>query len=323
MQRIDERVSDEDEVVDYYRALADQGHSISQCTLGWIYYFGHGIPCDNQKAFHFFQLAATQGNRVAEYYLGLMHYKGCGIIRDAEKAAHFFHLSADQGYAPAEYLLGLMYYRGQGVLRDEKEAVNLYRLSANQGYAPAQYAVGYLYYEGRAHFPRDFKKAIHFFRLAADQGMNDAKRLLEKMFNDFRFLSPIIYHATIVLKKPEMLKRFNAWIEKNPLDFFEQLDKNPNDSWNKIMPLLQDNAIQAIAAIYRNISFFIENVPFNKDLSSIVIAYWVGNRHFFPIVEKLKKNDIRHFLFGSSAVEKREVKENNANLNRNNPKPRG
>ena len=125
-----------------YRIRADQGDAKAQLTLGWMYYYGKGLP------------------------------------KDYVEAARWYRKSADQGNARAQHSLGFMYHHGQGVSQDDAEAVRWYRKSVEQGYPKAQYNLGYMYYYGYGGVPRDRVEAVRLFQQAAAQGDQYAKRAL-------------------------------------------------------------------------------------------------------------------------------------------------
>ena len=57
---------DDAEAVRWYRSAAEQGHATARSNLGFMYYWGEGIPEDNVEAYAWFNLAAAQGNKEAK-----------------------------------------------------------------------------------------------------------------------------------------------------------------------------------------------------------------------------------------------------------------
>ena len=75
--------------------LAEQGDCRAQCSLGWIYENGKGIPQDYKEAVKWYRLAAEQGHPEAQYKLGVMHENGKGVLQDKDKAVNWYLLSAE------------------------------------------------------------------------------------------------------------------------------------------------------------------------------------------------------------------------------------
>jgi TPR repeat protein len=50
-----------------YRNAADQGHAEAQCSLGYAYWYGHGVPIDKEAALEWWRKAAAQGHKNAQY----------------------------------------------------------------------------------------------------------------------------------------------------------------------------------------------------------------------------------------------------------------
>jgi len=64
---------------DAARTAADQGDARAQYNLGFMYYFGEGVPQDHAEAVHWYRLAAEQGDARAQYNLGFMYDNGKGV----------------------------------------------------------------------------------------------------------------------------------------------------------------------------------------------------------------------------------------------------
>ena len=76
---------------------ANQGNAKAQFNLGWMYYFGRGVPQDNAQAMKWTRLAADQGHAGAQGNLGYMYRNGEGVPQDDVQAHKWFNLAADQG----------------------------------------------------------------------------------------------------------------------------------------------------------------------------------------------------------------------------------
>jgi TPR repeat protein len=116
-----------------WKPLAEQGDADAQCSLGWMYFNGKGVPQDDKQAVYWYRKGAEQGNAWAQYNLGLMYRLGQGVVRDHRQAIYWYNQAAEQGLTSAQYNLGLMYNVGKGVPRDYVQAYMWWSLSAAQG----------------------------------------------------------------------------------------------------------------------------------------------------------------------------------------------
>ena len=57
---------DDAEAVGWYRKSAEQRYPQAQYDLGYMYYYGYGVPRDRVGANDLFQKAAAQGNEDAK-----------------------------------------------------------------------------------------------------------------------------------------------------------------------------------------------------------------------------------------------------------------
>ena len=125
-----------------WRPLAEQGDAISQHSLGWMYFKGHGVPQDYAQARHWWKKAAAQGQAEAQLALAQMYERGQGVKQSYTKAAVWYQWAAEQKVAEAQFRLGQYYTSGLGVEKDEKISGLWYRLAARQGHKEAIQAVG-------------------------------------------------------------------------------------------------------------------------------------------------------------------------------------
>ena len=129
--------------LEYWRPLAEQGLADAQCSLGWMYAKGEGVPEDDAEAAKWYRRAAEQGLARAQYNLGVAYDDGVGVPESRSEAAQWYRKAAEQGLARAQYNLGVMSTTGAGVPKDDAEAVKWFRMAAEQGYAPAQSKLGF------------------------------------------------------------------------------------------------------------------------------------------------------------------------------------
>jgi TPR repeat protein len=78
--------------------LAKRGDSAAENAIGILYAQGNkqGIPQDEIQAAHWFTKAAEDGSLPAQYKLGLLYWGGHGVPRDANKA-YFWAVLARAG----------------------------------------------------------------------------------------------------------------------------------------------------------------------------------------------------------------------------------
>jgi uncharacterized protein len=121
----------------YFRVLADQGNSVAQNNLGFMYDQGLGVPRDYAQAVVWYRKAADQGDAAAQNNLGRMYVGGQGVPRDYAQAVVWLRKAAEQGNALGQVNLGTMYERGQGVPQDYAQAHMWYNLAASHAEDPA------------------------------------------------------------------------------------------------------------------------------------------------------------------------------------------
>ena len=77
--------------------LAEQGDVRAQCTLGYMYKNGLGIPHDYQEALKWYRKAAEQGDAKAQNNLGLMYARGHGVPLDYVEAHMWYYIAGANG----------------------------------------------------------------------------------------------------------------------------------------------------------------------------------------------------------------------------------
>lgn len=99
----------------HFRTSAEEGNASAQHWLGFMYYYGAGVPQNYTIAADWYLKAAEQGDFLAQTDLGLMYGAGKGVTQDYGEALKWLRPAADQGYAVAQYNLGLAYANALGV----------------------------------------------------------------------------------------------------------------------------------------------------------------------------------------------------------------
>jgi hypothetical protein len=162
------------------RKAAEQGDAAAESHLGSLYLYGNGVPQDYTEAASWYRKAAEQNEPTGALGLAAAYFYGKGISQDYTEAISWYRKSAELGNAGAQSSLGSIYSRGTGVQQDYAEAIAWYRKAAGQGDAGAEYALGYLYYNGTG-LPRDYNAALRYLHAAADHGSTDAQLVLSSL----------------------------------------------------------------------------------------------------------------------------------------------
>ena len=133
------------EVIDEFKALADEGSLQSMLYLGIAYRDGQGVKIDEEKATEYFDRANDLGLAIAGYYLGLLYF-------DQKKYRKSFEtLSAweDDNYAPTLCRLASFYQNGYGVEKQIDKARLLFERSSKMGNIWAKRRLAEIYISGK------------------------------------------------------------------------------------------------------------------------------------------------------------------------------
>ena len=166
---------DDSEAIKWYSLAGEQGHAEAQSRLGFKYLHGQGVPQNALEAERWYRLAAENGNIFALFWLGNIYYEGLGVEQDYSKAALWYRQAAEGDLPSGQSMLGFMYFHGQGVQQSYVEAVRLYRSAAEQGDDVAQLRLGAAYYGGKG-VPQDHIYALAWFTISA---ANDNRKAIE------------------------------------------------------------------------------------------------------------------------------------------------
>lgn len=129
-----------------FAALAEGGDAVAQERLSVMYFYGRGVPEDEDSALRWARRSADQGNAAAMYFIGNMYVFGDklpkGVADPDQEAARWYFEAARRGHAEAEYGLGLLFLAGKGVIQDQDEAMRWIRLAAEHGHPGARSFLG-------------------------------------------------------------------------------------------------------------------------------------------------------------------------------------
>ena len=77
-----------------FRKAAEAGNAKAQNWLAWMYYYGKGVPQNNQEAVRWYVKAAEAGHTIAQVSLGKMYELGRGVPPDTVQAYKWYNLAA-------------------------------------------------------------------------------------------------------------------------------------------------------------------------------------------------------------------------------------
>ncbi|GMT09519.1 hypothetical protein PFISCL1PPCAC_816 [Pristionchus fissidentatus] len=159
-----------DEANRYLTSAAESGNSAAYAYLGKMYLDGTGAtPQDNVTAFHFFLKSAEKSNQIGQAGLGIMFLQGRGVKQDYAKAYRLFSLAAEQGWVDGQLYLGVMHYQGLGVARDMKAALKQFQLASQNGHVLAYYNLAHMHANGVG-VVRSCTTAVEFYKNVAERG---------------------------------------------------------------------------------------------------------------------------------------------------------
>lgn len=167
-----------DEILQYYRYLAEKQDVDAQLMLGQVYYLGtRSVPRNFDEAYKFFdriveKIPANSKTPVknskvigqAAGYLGLMYWRGEGLQVNPETAYKWFDIGAEFNDATSQNALGMMYLDGIVVRKNREKAIEYFKKAAEQENSHAQVNLAIEYAQTEAHLPL----ALNLLGRAAD-----------------------------------------------------------------------------------------------------------------------------------------------------------
>ncbi len=82
--------------VPIFEKLAKIGHPVAESLMGFVYFYGQGVPQDYQTALNWFEKAAMQGCFEAYALVAQMYEQGLGTAADPGQAYTWFNIAAGQ-----------------------------------------------------------------------------------------------------------------------------------------------------------------------------------------------------------------------------------
>lgn len=157
------------ECIKEFAIAIENGDSVSQQDVGFMYYHGDLLEVDYDKAFNWYNRAALCGKRDAYLYLGKCYNFAHGCKQDYKKALQYYEMAGGRGNLEAQHNAGFLYFDGIGTDVDYDRAFFLYDNAVKGGYFYAACNLGYCY-EGGFGVEKDLEKAVYYYKLAAESG---------------------------------------------------------------------------------------------------------------------------------------------------------
>jgi TPR repeat protein len=187
-----------------FRPLADQGLAEAQLEVGFLYWFGRGVPKDKSEAEKWFTRAASavpkwrqqagRGDAQAALQLGMLLWVGKGIPGDPAAARLLIAQAAEAGVPEAQANLAGFLLEGGLFEKNQEEAARWCQRAAERGNAWAEYLLGRLYATGRG-VKQDYSQAEIWLRRAVGHGSLDAYADLAAMYWDGKGLKQNVSEA--------------------------------------------------------------------------------------------------------------------------------
>merc|ERR1719397_224125 len=179
----DSPMEEEEDRVQWFRNMAQNGDVDAQLQLGKLYYYGgRGFRRDYEAAAEYFQMAAGENDHDAMAFLGHMHIHGLGVAKNNETALKYLQHAVDKNVPFAMKTLGSMHLHGYVVEKDVEMAVKYLKKASDRGLPEAKYRLGTLYRKGVG-VSQDFGQALNHFSSAAATGHGPALFQAAEMHN--------------------------------------------------------------------------------------------------------------------------------------------
>jgi TPR repeat protein len=160
-QREDDHVS----AVKILRPLAEQGDTVAQAYLGYLYVDGHGVPEDHVESAFWYRRAAEQGDGMSQLILSGLYKDGDGVPKDPERRIQWLTRAAELGLADAQWELAMAYRDGDDVTQDQETALIWLGKAADQRDSRAILALGTAYSGRWGAVARDDVRALMWLDL--------------------------------------------------------------------------------------------------------------------------------------------------------------
>jgi TPR repeat protein len=166
-----------------FQQAAAAGDSRAMNDLGVLYYEGHGVAKDYQRAREWYEKGAAAGNAEAMGNLGYLYLDGLGVTKDYDQARQWLEKGAMAGNGRAMTHLGYMYREGLGVTKDYDQARQWLEKGAAAGNGRAMAYLGVMYERGSG-VPKDYRRAKQLFGEGAAAGDGRAMNNMAGLYAD-------------------------------------------------------------------------------------------------------------------------------------------
>lgn len=158
---------------------ADDGEG--HLLLAVLYFQGHGVEKNAQKAAELFEQAARYGIVAAHTNLGLMYHTGEDIEANAAKALHHYHEAAMAGDHQSSFNLGQIFRKGWGDISPMPDkAFFYYRLGAEYGHLWSINEYALMFAQGLG-APTSYIEAYAWLKYSADNNDPSAQKNLDQL----------------------------------------------------------------------------------------------------------------------------------------------
>lgn len=109
--------------------------------LGHAFFFGEGVPANQERAFRLYRRAAEAGNCEGMFNLASCLQRGEGVPKDINKALRWYERAAETDHFFAPFALGEIYAGGHGVPPNPAVASRRFRFALENGHQDAPRAL--------------------------------------------------------------------------------------------------------------------------------------------------------------------------------------
>jgi len=163
----------------FYKKACDLKNKDGCNGLGFLYYFGMGMPKDTKAAFRYHTEGCNLGNLTSCYRLGKQYLAGDGVEKNYRKANELFEKVCKIKPSSGCWLLGQSYERGLGVNKNFIKAAENYEKACNANDAYGCTYLGDLYNDGLG-VKESSSKARELYKKGCDLNWQIACENLEK-----------------------------------------------------------------------------------------------------------------------------------------------
>jgi TPR repeat protein len=195
--------SDFAEALRRLKPLAETGNLAAQFLMGEMYFFGLGVPHNDEMAIRWYTGPAKAGNGEAAYRLGYLAATGQGERYNPTVAAHWWLSAAGRGHRASIVALADFYYEGIYRKPNETLARRWLNRAAMTGDTEEMYklAVRLMTPEILA---TDYRRAYAWLYIAAKMGHPAARNFITK---NQRFFAPFEVRRGTIWGKAYLDKR--------------------------------------------------------------------------------------------------------------------